>query len=297
MIIRMKNYILCFVIILQFTDSQSQSFDKLFVNTDWLHSHLSSDSIIIFHLDRHENYQKGHIPGALYINNSAYTVARDSLYFEMPDPLDFAEQLRILGFNENKLIIISSGWDTFAHAFRLYVTLEYFGLSGQARILDGGIRGWQEHGFPISQDTVIAHPNERAIKLKENSNILVDKEWVRSNLENPSVCIIDARRDNFYSGREKGNYKRSGHITGAKNLTWTNLVDEYFYMLDYDALNEMFKKTVDTSNQTLIMYCHVGLRASVLYTIGKALGYNVRLYDGSFNEWDRLDHSYSVESN
>jgi len=293
----MKNYILLLLGILLFADTQSQSFEKIFVNPEWLHSQFSNDSIIILHLDRPENYQKGHIPGALYIDNSVYTVVRDGLYFEMPDPLDFAEQLRIRGFDENKLLIISSGWDTFAHAFRFYVTLEYFGLSDQSRILNGGIRGWQDHGFQISRDTVIAYPNKKAVILMENSNILVDKEWLKLNLLNPSVCVIDARRQIFYTGQEKGNYQRSGHLKGAKNLTWNILVDENFYLLEPDTLRQKFKKIIIDADQILVLYCHVGLRASVLYTIGKALGYNVRLYDGSYNEWDGLDPSYPVETN
>ena len=48
-------------------------------------------------------------------------------------------------------------------------------------------------------------------------------------------------------------------------------------------------------DQKVINYCHVGLRATVLYTIGKGLGYSSFLYDGSYNEWDRLGEEYGFE--
>lgn len=292
----MKPFYVFLLIFLAGGYGYTQHFDKIFVDEDWLQDRLSNDSIIILHLDKPENYQKGHIPGALFMENNAYTTVRNGLYFEMPDVSKFSGALEKRGIDENKKVIICSGWDTFAHAFRLYVTFEYFGLADQVKILDGGIRGWEAKGFLISQDTVIASPAKSQMNFHGNPEILVDKNWIKSNISNPSICIIDARRENFYAGLEKGNYQRSGHIKGAKNLTWTRLVDEHFVLLKSDSLREMYKRIIENEDKTLVLYCHVALRASVLYTIGKALGYHVLLYDGSYNEWDGLDDSYPVES-
>jgi thiosulfate/3-mercaptopyruvate sulfurtransferase len=274
----------------------SQSFSDIFIEAGCLYPKLKNDSIVILHLDKPENYNKGHIPGAIFVGSDDYTAVKSGLYYQMPDPMDFEEMLKKRGIKKYKKIIISSGWDTFAHAFRLYLTLDYYGLSDQALILNGGIRGWEYNGFPVSQDTVIAIPAEGYIGLKEKKNILVEKEWIRSNLNNPEICIIDARKDAYYSGREKGNYQRQGHIRGAENLTWLDLVDENFVLYESDSLRTLFKKVTENQQQKLILYCHVGLRASVLYTVGKALGYEVRLYDGSFNEWDSLDPTYPVDT-
>ena len=275
---------------------KGQRFDEIFIDAEWLRAHLGQDSLIILHVDQPENYMKGHIPGALYMNQNAYSAFREGLYFEMPDKVDFSEELRKRGIEEGKQVIISSGWDTFAHAFRLYVTFEYFGLEEQVKILDGGIRGWAERGFTVSQDSMTPISVKNKVNLSANDRILVDKNWIRSNLTDSSLCIIDARSKNFYTGKEKGNYRRSGHIQGAENLTWTTLVDDHFVLLEPDSLRQLYREVVGPEQNTLIMYCHVGLRASVLYTVGKALGYNVLLYDGSFNEWDGLDISYPVEN-
>ena len=35
----------------------------------------------------------------------------------------------------------------------------------------------------------------------------------------------------------------------------------------------------------VVTYCHIGQQASALYLAARALGYKVRLYDGSFEEW------------
>lgn len=279
-----------------FLSSNAQGFEGIFVDQEWLYAHQDDNSLIILHVDQPENYERGHIPGALYISRESYAANRNGLYFEMPDREGFAEELRKRGIKEGTMVILSSGWDTFAHAYRLYVTFEYFGLAKQVRILDGGIRGWKAKGYPVSEDTVITEPTDERMFLQEKAQMLVGKDWIRSNLSNPMICLIDARRENFYTGSEKGSYTRSGHIQGAKNLTWTTLVDDHFVLLSTDSLKQKYLEIVGGEKKKLILYCHVALRASVLYTVGKALGYEVYLYDGSYNEWDGLDDSYPVEN-
>lgn len=276
--------------------SNAQDLKDIFVDPEWLLDHQDDKTYVILHVDQPKNYGKGHLPEALYMGLESFTVTRNGLYFEMPDAEDFAEELRKRGIEEGTLVILSSGWETFAPAYRLYVTFEYYGLDSQVRILDGGIRAWKAKEYPISQDTVVAEPAEERMVLKEKAQILVKKDWIRSHLSDPSVCLIDARRANYYTGSEEGNYKRSGHIRGAKNLTWTTLVDEQFVLLPTDSLQLKYREIAGTEKRELILYCHVGLRASVLYTVGKALGYEVRLYDGSYNDWDGLDDSYPVEN-
>jgi thiosulfate/3-mercaptopyruvate sulfurtransferase len=40
---------------------------------------------------------------------------------------------------------------------------------------------------------------------------------------------------------------------------------------------------------TVVNYCWVGMRASYTYLIAKHLGYDARLYDGSWNAWSKDD--------
>ena len=43
----------------------------------------------------------------------------------------------------------------------------------------------------------------------------------------------------------------------------------------------------------IVTYCRTGGQASFLYTVARHLGYDVRLYDGSFIDWSRTE--YPVE--
>ena len=42
-------------------------------------------------------------------------------------------------------------------------------------------------------------------------------------------------------------------------------------------------------NKTAVFYCGSGMRASVNYLVARHLGYPALLYDGSYQEWERLD--------
>ena len=37
----------------------------------------------------------------------------------------------------------------------------------------------------------------------------------------------------------------------------------------------------------IVSYCHIGQLATVVYFVAKYLGYDARLYDGSFEDWSR----------
>jgi thiosulfate/3-mercaptopyruvate sulfurtransferase len=39
------------------------------------------------------------------------------------------------------------------------------------------------------------------------------------------------------------------------------------------------------AGETLVTYCHIGMQATVPYFAARVAGRDVRLYDGSFEEW------------
>jgi thiosulfate/3-mercaptopyruvate sulfurtransferase len=41
-------------------------------------------------------------------------------------------------------------------------------------------------------------------------------------------------------------------------------------------------------NKEVVTYCFIGQTASVIYLTGRSLGYNVKVYDGSMQEWSRI---------
>lgn len=279
------------------TQIWAQSFDNIFTNQKWLLTHMEDENVVLVQVGNKDIYAEAHIPGAVYMSNGSFiSTSIDSLYVQLPTLEDFQQALRSRGIDSEKTVVICSDSRSFAWAYRLYVTFKYFGISKQAKILDGGLKGWQANKLAISQDTVVAQPTITSIPLVPQPQMLVDKQWLLANMDNPKVQVIDARRPAYYSGEEKGSYSRSGHIGGANNITWTTLVDDNHFLINKDDLINKYQAAGLDKDKTLVSYCHVGLRASVIYTIGVALGFDAELYDGSYNEWDRLSADYTVES-
>jgi len=52
-----------------------------------------------------------------------------------------------------------------------------------------------------------------------------------------------------------------------------------------DALKELFRAAGSKPGNLIVSYCHIGQRATVLYFTAKMLGYDAKMYDGSWEDW------------
>jgi thiosulfate/3-mercaptopyruvate sulfurtransferase len=50
-------------------------------------------------------------------------------------------------------------------------------------------------------------------------------------------------------------------------------------------LETLFARAGIKSGRTVVTYCHIGQQPSLLYLVPRSLGYQARMYDGSFTEW------------
>ena len=54
-----------------------------------------------------------------------------------------------------------------------------------------------------------------------------------------------------------------------------------------EQLQPYFNAVTDTKKPKVV-YCFIGQTASVVYMAGRILGYPMKLYDGSMQEWSRI---------
>ncbi len=99
--------------------------------------------------------------------------------------------------------------------------------------------------------------------------------------------IVDARMKKFYDGEPVGN-PRDGHIAGAKNIPYPDLIDPNNFIKPVDQLQSYFTPVIGSKEKEVVTYCFIGQTASVVYLAGRILGYNMKLYDGSMQEWSRI---------
>ncbi|MEP6572865.1 MAG: rhodanese-like domain-containing protein, partial [Gemmatimonadota bacterium] len=74
----------------------------------------------------------------------------------------------------------------------------------------------------------------------------------------------------------------------AVNLPFTSFTDSTEHFLPADSLKQLFARTGAKPGGQIVAYCHVGQQATMVVFVGRMLGYDVRLYDGSFTEWSTL---------
>jgi thiosulfate/3-mercaptopyruvate sulfurtransferase len=261
----------------------------LLVSTEWLAERLDAEDLVVLHVGNEASYAEGHLPGARLLPFASFAVERDGLSTEMPDPEALREALEAAGVSDDSRIVVYATAHPPQLAARLYLTLEHFGLGANASLLDGGIRAWRAEGRPLATE---AAPVARgSVSLAAPSNLLVDHEHVRERMADSRALILDARDTPFWTGEQRNQQRaaRAGRVPGARNVPFGTLVDDSGRLLDLEALRALFAGAGVSSGQPVVVYCHVGQQASLLFVAARLLGHDVRLYDGSYEDWSRRE--------
>jgi thiosulfate/3-mercaptopyruvate sulfurtransferase len=260
--------------------------DSLFVTAAWLAQRIQDDDLVTLHVGPRPEYDAGHLPGARYISMSNISPERDGLSLQMLAPEELATAFESLGISDDSRIVIyfSSGWIT--PAARVYLALDRLGLGHRASLLDGGLAAWQAGGGAVTSEVPTVQPGSITPRPRE---VIADADWLNANLGSPRVAVIDARHRSFYTGQRGGHgMRRVGHIAGAANIPFPDVIEEETLKLKpLGELRELFRAAGAEPGDLVVTYCHIGQQASLVYMAARRLGYEARLYDGSFDEWSK----------
>ena len=233
-------------------------------------------------------FEKEHIPGARYISIFDLLVKDEQgIRHEFPDEQTLEQEFRSWGLNNNsKIVICYQDGNAIKWAARLFLTLDYAGLGNQVAMLNGGLKAWREEGRPVTQGVIAI--KEGTVDIQIRDEVRISKEEVLAMLHREDVVIVDARPGERYDGTIADNDStRAGHIEGAINIPISNLtLDDSTYMFKTENdLRKLFEDHEISSESLIITYCGTGILASADYFVARLLGYRVRFYDGSFQEW------------
>jgi thiosulfate/3-mercaptopyruvate sulfurtransferase len=259
--------------------------EPMLVTVDWLADHLKDPSLVLLQIGDKKDYDKGHVPGAQFLEyESISTPHGQGLMLELPPVEQLVSVFERLGVSNSSHVILYFGTNWVTPTTRVYWTLDYLGLGDRTSILNGGLVAWQATHHPVSTET--KQPAKGSITPAPRKEIVADAAWVSSHLNKPGVTIIDARTHEFYNGSQSDGNPRSGHIPGASNLPYLDVVDQDNNKFKSpDAIRELFRAAGLKPGNLMVSYCHIGQRATVLYFTAKMLGYDARMYDGSWEDW------------
>jgi len=261
--------------------------DSMVVTTEWVARHLKDPGLVLLHVGERKDYDAAHLPGAQFLPREAFGIrdAESNLTLQLPPVPALVERLGALGVSDTTRVVLYFGTDWVTPTARAYVTFDYLGLGDRTSIMDGGLPAWRAEHRPVTTD--VGPPRAGRLTPRPRAEVIADLAYVQSNLHAPGTIVVDSRTPEFFAGEKPGSMPRAGRIPGARNVPFSSLVGDDNKLKDAASLRAIFAEQGAGEGKSLITYCHIGQQASLGYFVAKYLGFPVRLYDGSFEEWSR----------
>lgn len=254
------------------------------VDAAWLQAHLHDAGLVLLHVGPPDGYARAHIPGARLVQVSAITTRTDTLALELPPVEDLVRAFQALGVTDGSRIVLYWDADWLPPTTRVWFTLDRLGLAERASILDGGLAAWQAAGGAVT--AVVPAPAAPGRLTARPRVVTVELAWLARHLEDRQVVVVDTREPRFWDGSDAGSQPRAGRIPGAKNVPFSRLI-RGGRLLALPAAEQLLRGAGAGPGKRIVPYCHAGQQATVVYFTARRLGYDVRLYDGSFQQWSR----------
>ncbi|MEP6835137.1 MAG: rhodanese-like domain-containing protein [Gemmatimonas sp.] len=257
---------------------------SMLVSTSWLADHARDANLVILQVGPKAQFDSVHIPGARHVALADITLSQSEskLSTELAPPERLKAWAEANGIGNNSRIVIVPFDSTLPASTRVFITLAYMGAMERTSLLNGGLAAWRAEARPISADAPTA-PKPTTFDLKLRADLIAVMGDVETAIKDDKISVIDARLPRFYNG-DGGGYPRAGHIPTAKNIPLTTVSANGFIKTESD-LRQLFSTAGIGAKQPVITYCHVGQQASLLWFVATMLGYDARMYDGSFQEW------------
>ena len=247
----------------------------------------NTDRLILVDLCHPDSYSSAHLPGALYLHPGRLQRGTAPAPGMLPGKADLEDILSSIGLTPEHHVIAyddeGGGW-----AARLLWTLEAVGHQGYS-YLNGGIHAWRAAGLPLESGPVSVEPTHYEVSL--NPAPVANLEDILPRLEDPGLAIWDARSAAEYRGERSGS-ARAGHIPGAINIDWLELIDRgnAMRLVDLEQLRARLDELGLTPDKDIVTHCQTHHRSSLTWLAMKILGYpSVKGYHGSWGEWGKRD--------
>ncbi|WP_137286495.1 sulfurtransferase [Halorussus salinisoli] len=246
------------------------------VSADWLADHLGEVAVV----DVREAWEYdgiGHIPGAVSIPFDEFRSEDNGDEGMLPGADAWADLLGAAGISADDTIVAYD--DTHGvFAARFLVTAEAYGHD-DLHLLDGDFSSWMRE-YETSSDAPEVESAEYAVGTPTDSP-LVDHEGVERAIEDADSVLVDTRDDWEYE---------EGHVPGAVNLDWRELVDDETRGLKpRDELESILEAHGITPDKRVVLYCNTARRISHTYVVLSSLGYDdLAFYEGSLTEWEKI---------
>ena len=247
-----------------------------FVSADWVAERIGNPEYLVVDTRYSMRHLMGHLKSAVNVPPPKLRDSQGGLL----SAEDLSQLFSAAGLGDEITPVLYDGYDGRNSAMVAWV-LEYLGRD-DVHIMDIVYDEWKSQGWDVLYRPVPRHPLQFTPRVNPA---------VRASLDDVSKAVglklVDTRSLEEYNGQAETDEK-PGHIPGAVNIVWQELVGEDGKLVCSD---EKARRIFDAANispsDPIVAYCKIGARAAVGYLAFKRLGYDVRLFDGSYAEWEK----------
>lgn len=261
-----------------------------FVTCKWLFEHIKDKDLVIvdcradlFDKDYGKRlYNGGHIQGAVFIDvkkDLAGEVKEHGGRSPLPDLAKFKEKLEFMGISDNTTVVAYDESEL-AGAERFWWMLKYLGHE-KMYVLNGGIKAWIRESYPLTPEVPVKEKGY--INIRFNEGLITNISQVKASMGLDDFIIVDSRAKERYKGEVEPIDIKAGHIPGALNYHWKDVLKENGEFKSKEELKEHFKNLEIYKNITL--HCGSGIDACGNFIAMREIGMNPRLYVGSWSDW------------
>jgi thiosulfate/3-mercaptopyruvate sulfurtransferase len=225
-------------------------------------------------------YEKGHIPGAFWVDNKALgELARGDSF---ADKEAWARILSPLGIGPDAEVYVYDA-NRQHDAGRVWWPLWYAGVP-RVGLVDGGFPLWQRDGRTVSTEAPAIQAREFAVNFHPRR--AAARAEVQSASQGGESQLLDVRSPAEYRGEAKPqNGGRAGHIPTARSLDAYTLVDGDGRFLDPALQRERLTQAGIVPQRPLIVYSQTGSRSGLAIFALRRLGIPARHYSAGFSDW------------
>jgi thiosulfate/3-mercaptopyruvate sulfurtransferase len=256
------------------------------VEAAWLHDHAADPDLrvvdfrwYLLRRDGREEYARGHIPGAVFVDLEDVTGRQGGGRHPLPTAAQFEEAMQKAGVSSTTTVV---AYDDVGGsiAARLWFLLEWFGHGAQA-VLDGGLQAW---GEPLESAVPQVSRGDFRAKEPDPSRVLDFADVSKL----AGVPLLDARAPDRYRGEKEPVDPKAGHIPGAVSAPWNDNLGPDGRFKPPAELRRRFSEL--GAAQGAVAYCGSGVNACHQLLAMRVAGLpDASLYAGSWSDWSNRD--------